>query len=519
MRRLLSKVSLADRFLLGGSVACFATAMMLVGMRLDAAPKAANDNEEFVRFIDVSAEVYREIRGKYVDEVEGRKVLEAGLQGMFSALDEHSQYMDPRTLDSLNKDTGGNFSGIGVHLTQRQGLLTVIAPIPGSPSQSLGILPWDRIIEINGETTEGMALQDAVDKLVGPAGTQVTIKVYREGESEPLEFTITRATIKIESIASKMLEDNIAYIRIVRFSESTTADLRRAFLELRAQGATSLILDLRFNTGGLLREAIEVSNLFLNKHDLIVSTNGRLKSQKREYRGTEDPIILLPTFVLVNEGSASASEIVAGALQDHKRAVIIGPKGKNTFGKGSVQTIEQLRHSLYDDEDGNPKPSAIRLTTARYYTPSGRTIHHIGITPDIGIPLPKDHERDLLRHGLHGDTTIPITDEDLPAETPEEKTDPAVDETIEINQPTPTPTPEETPTEPDPAADSSEPFYTKVTKPEVKTDDFHDIMLEEAVKMMKIHMILENYHNESSKVADASEEPATNQLEEPTTTN
>ncbi|MBI1292025.1 PDZ domain-containing protein [bacterium] len=514
MRSFMKKVTVVDRWLLGGSVASLVVALMLVGMRLDAAPKTDSDNEEFVRFIDVSAEVYREIRGKYVDDVEGRKVLEAALQGMFTALDEHSQYMDPRTLDSLNKDTGGNFSGIGIHITQRQGLLTVIAPIPGSPSQAVGLLPWDRIIEIEGETTEGMTLQDAVDKLTGPSGTQVTIKVFREGEPEPLEFTITRATIKIESVASQMLESNIAYIRIVRFSESTTADMRRAFLDLKAQGATSLVLDLRFNTGGLLREAIEVSDLFLPKHEIIVSTNGRLKSQKREYRAVEDPIITMPTFVLVNEGSASASEIVAGALQDHKRAVIIGPKGKNTFGKGSVQTIEQLRHSLYDDEDGNPKASAIRLTTARYYTPSGRTIHHIGITPDIGIPLPKNHERDLLRHGLLGDTTIPTTADEQP-ETPEsanpDGTEETPSESIELNeQPAPV-TPEEGSEQPEaPKTEGSEPFYSKATKPAIVEDKFEDVMLNEAIKMMKIHMILEAGSGaNATKVASAEPAPDT----------
>jgi carboxyl-terminal processing protease len=492
----------ADRWLLGGAVTTLAGALLLLGMEVGAQPSRnrADQSEEFVRFIDVAAEVYREIQGKYVDEVEGRKVLEAALSGMFSALDEHSQYMDPRMLDSLNKDTGGNFSGIGIHITQRQGLLTVIAPIPGSPSQAIGLMPWDRIIEIDGESTEGMTLQDAVDRLTGPSGTQVTIKIFREGEAEPLNFTITRATIKIDSVHSKLIDDEIAYVRIARFSDSTANDMRRAILDLKAKGAKGLILDLRFNTGGLLREAIEVSNLFVNKHDVIVSTNGRLRSQKREYRATEDPIVSMPTFVLVNEGSASASEIVAGALQDHKLAVIIGPKGKNTFGKGSVQTIEPLRASLYDDENGNPKESAIRITTARYYTPSGRTIHNIGITPDIGIPLPQFHERDLLRNGLYGDTTIPMTQEERDAiersrqQPQSQQEDPETGAVIQV--PTQPEATEETAPQQNP---DGTPFYAAARRPDTVESNFRDILLDEAVKLMKIHQILDHARTEKDR--------------------
>jgi len=500
----------SDRLLFSSSVACLALSTLLLSTNNRAISASAADDEQFLRFVDTAAEVYNEIQGKYVDEIEGKKVLEAALGGMFSALDEHSQYMDPQTLDNLNKDTGGNFSGIGIHITQRQGLLTVIAPIPGSPSAKLGIMPWDRIIEINGETTEGMDLQDAVSKLIGPAGTSVKVKIFREGEPEPLEFEITRKSIKIDSVYHKMLDEEIGYLRIARFSENTAADMRKGLLDLQAQNAKALVLDLRFNTGGLLREAIEVSNLFVNKNDLIVSTKGRLRSQNREYRATQEPIVKVPVFVLVNEGSASASEIVAGALQDHHLAVIVGPEGKNTFGKGSVQTIEPLRHSMYEDADGNPRESAIRLTTARYYTPSGRTIHHIGITPDVGVPLPENHERELLRHGLHGDTTIPITAEEqklLEEDQKKEKdagTEGVVLQKLEQQKDSTTTTPTATPGAQDGTTTPGQPFYSSAKKPEIVSGDFKDVLLREAQKQLRIFIILDNARKPAPNVASAA---------------
>lgn len=482
----------ADRNVFYLAIVCLTLSCAMLGAKEKSASVSAADDEEFLRFVDVAAEVYSEIRGKYVDEVKSRDILDGALAGMVSRLDEHSQYMDPSMLDSLNKDTGGEFGGIGIHITVRQGLLTVIAPIPGSPSAALGIMPWDRIIEIDGKTTESMPLPDAVEKLTGPPGTKVKVKIYREGETEPLEFEITRAIIKVNSIHSRMLEDNIGYLRIARFSDNTTVDMRRALLELKSQGMKALILDMRYNSGGLLREAIEVSNLFVPRHEMIVSTKGRLRSQNKEYRATEDPIINLPTFVLVNEGTASASEIVAGALQDHHLAVIIGPAGKNTFGKGSVQTIETLRHTMYDDDNGNPKDSALRITTAKYYTPSGRTIHQIGITPDIGIPLTVAQERDLLRHGLYGDTMIPLTKEEEEARDKQKDAAPLPNEDdhspLIQRQEEPAPTEEqETP------VGSTDPFYSKAKKPEFsEKNDFKDYLLDEALKQMKIYMILES---------------------------
>ncbi|MBI5154214.1 S41 family peptidase [Candidatus Poribacteria bacterium] len=463
-------------------------ALALVGLQ-DRQLQAAGEDEEFYRFVDVAAEVYNEINTKYVDEVESRKVLEGALSGMFSALDEHSQYMNPDMLKSLEKDTTGEFSGIGIHITKRQGVLTVIAPIPGTPAAEAGIQPWDRIIEIEGETTEGMSMTDAVDKLTGPAGTSVTFKVYREGEAEPLEFTLKRANVEVKSVHFTMFEDNIGYIRIARFSENTARDVRLALLDLKGKGMQGLLLDLRHDPGGLLREAIDVSDLFVEKGEMIVSTKGRLRSQNREYRAMTDPIINVPTFVLVNEGSASASEIVAGALQDHHLAVIIGPAGKNTFGKGSVQTIANLTHSMVDDEDGNPMTSALRLTTAKYYVPSGRTIPNVGITPDIGVPLTKKQELELIRHGMYGDVS---TGEDF--HVPDPAAEPAEGEAEEPETGAPK---LQLQREEDLKLkeDSDSPFYD-VKKPElVEKDDFVDVLLDEAKKQMKIYMILQKGTN------------------------
>lgn len=495
------KSPFSDRIFLALSLSLLAVTFLHLGVRGSTLRASAANDEDFLRFVNVAAEIYSEVKGKYVDDVESRDILEAALAGMFNALDQHSQYMNPRMLDSLNKDTGGSFSGIGIHITQRQGLLTVIAPIPGSPSARIGLAPWDRIIEIEGETTEGMTLQEAVDRLTGPQGTQVTIKVFREGESEPLDFTITRDTIKIDSVHHRMLEDNIGYIRIARFSENTTRDMRAALLEMKSQGMEGLVLDMRFNSGGLLREAIEVADLFVPKGEIIVSTRGRLRSNNRTHTAQNDPIVKVPTFVLVNEGTASASEIVAGALQDHRLGVVIGPKGKNTFGKGSVQTIEPLRYTMYDDEDGNPRESAMRITTARYYTPSDRTIAEVGITPDIGVPISLEQERKLLRRGLYGDTTIPLTREEQEAQErvrKELETRRQQNESGDVQiQRRENGNDQEEEVQVD---ESDEPFYARAARPELVDEDpdFRDILLDEALKQMKIYLILDSPRRESS---------------------
>jgi len=384
------------------------SSLFLMGQYSRTVKKA--DDDQFWEFTSMFAEIYKEVKDRYVEPVDSKKLFEGALQGMFLTLDSHSQYMDPDSYSQLEKDTEGAFSGIGIHITLKDGVLTVIAPIPGSPSAKAGIKPWDRIIEIEGKRTEGITLIDAVKKLTGPEGTTVNITIYREGETDLLHFNLTRKNVKVESIYFKMLEDApIGYARITKFSDNTARDLRRAIDHFKENNAKGIIVDLRGNTGGLLKEAVEVSNLFLPRGKLVVSTKGRIKNQNQELRAENDQATDLPLMVLINRGSASASEILAGAIKDHNRGMVVGIKNQRSFGKGSVQTIEELNHSFERDENGNYRSAAIRLTTAKYYTPSGISIDKIGVTPDIAVELPKGHEVDLAKHGLFGD---PATEEE-----------------------------------------------------------------------------------------------------------
>lgn len=366
------------------------------------------DDEQFWEFVAMFSEVYKEVKDRYVEPIDSKKLFEGALQGMFLTLDPHSQYMDPDNYTQLEKDTEGAFSGIGIHISMKDGVLTVIAPIPGSPAAKAGVKPWDRIVEIEKKKTEGISLIDAVKKLTGPSGTTVNVTMYREGEPELLHFDLVRKNIKVPSVYSQMMDDKIGYLRITKFSDNTARDMRKALEEFKQQNAKGIIVDLRFNTGGLLKEAIDVSNLFLPRGKLIVSTKGRIRTQNQEYKAEADQLTDLPLLVLINKGSASASEIFAGAMKDLGRGAIVGIKGQRSFGKGSVQTIEELTHSFEKDDNGNYRPAAVRLTTAKYYTPSGISIDKVGVTPDIAVELPKGQELDLLKHGMIGD---PPTDE------------------------------------------------------------------------------------------------------------
>ncbi len=396
-----------DRRLFTLSVTLIVLSFVLMGAFARTVRKA--EDEQFWEFAAMFNEIYKEVRDRYVDDVDSKKLFEGALQGMFLTLDPHSQYMDPDVYSQLEKDTEGAFSGIGIHIALRDGVLTVIAPMPGSPAARVGVRSWDRIIEIEGKKTEGITLIEAVKKLTGPSGTTVSIKVYREGQRDFLTFTIARKSIKVESVYSKMLDKDIGYVRMTKFSDNTGRDLRKALESFKEKGAKGVIVDLRFNTGGLLKEAVETSNLFVNRGKLIVSTKGRMKNQNQEFRAENDPVTELPMVVLINRASASASEIFAGAMKDLGRGVVVGIKGQNSFGKGSVQTIEELTHSFEKDDNGNYRPAAIRLTTAKYYTPSGISIDKKGIVPDIAVELPKGNEEELVRHGLLGD---PPTDEE-----------------------------------------------------------------------------------------------------------
>jgi carboxyl-terminal processing protease len=324
--------------------------------------------------IEVFAEVLRQIEENYVEPKDPQELIYGAIKGMVESLDPHSAFMTKQEHKDLMIETKGSFTGVGIEITTRDNVITVVSPIEGTPAYKAGIKAGDRIIKINDELTNDMTLSDAVKRIRGPKGTEVKLTVSREGSEKPLDFSITRDVIPLRSVRSYRISPDIGYVRISNFQSKTEEDLKSALRELESgEGLKGLILDLRNNPGGLLDQAIKVSDLFLDK-GLIVSTKGRDPSQNMEVSAHHNGSSRnYPMIVLVNEGSASASEIVAGAMQDNKRALILGTK---TFGKGSVQTILPL-------SDG----SGLRLTTARYYTPSGNSIQLKGIVPDIEFPF------------------------------------------------------------------------------------------------------------------------------------
>lgn len=338
------------------------------------------------------------VRKNYVEEVKPKELIYGAIKGMLSSLDPHSSFMTPEQYKEMQVDTRGEFGGVGIQIGIKDGMLTVIAPIEDTPAFKAGIKAGDKIIKINDEFTKNMSLQDAVSKMRGVPSSTVKITILREGWKETRDFVITREIIKIKSVKSKMLEDGIGYIKINQFQEQTSSDLSNAMTALKQEQATSLILDLRNNPGGLLNSAIDVSSQFLPPGKLVVFIKDK-KGEKTEYRsGKSNGESSIPMVVLVNQGSASASEIVAGALKDWSRAVIIGTQ---TFGKGSVQSVVPLN-------DG----SALKLTTAKYYTPKGVSIQTTGITPDIIVKAevkdgekgrPVIREKDLERHLRNGE--------------------------------------------------------------------------------------------------------------------
>jgi carboxyl-terminal processing protease len=313
------------------------------------------------------------IQTEYVDEANPKDLIYGALKGMLSSLDPHSQFMDPDTYNELKVDTEGKFGGIGIEITIKDGLLTVVTPIEDTPAWKAGLKTNDKIVKINDELTRDMTLIDAVKKLRGKPGDPVNITILRESEKKVLEFKIVRDIIKIKDIKeARILEDGTGYIRLVEFRENTPQDITAALERLSKEGMNALILDLRNNPGGLLDTAVKVAEKFIEKGKKIVYTKGRKPQQNLEFISHEaHPILNIPMVVLINEGSASGSEIVAGALQDYKRAIILGTK---SFGKGSVQTVVPLR-------DG----SALRLTTSKYFTPLGKVIHGKGVIPDIVV--------------------------------------------------------------------------------------------------------------------------------------
>lgn len=332
--------------------------------------------EDTYERIKVFTEVLSLVQSNYVDEVNPKDLIYGALKGMLETLDPHSAFMPPDIYKEMQVETQGSFGGLGIEITVKDRQLTVVAPIEGTPADRAGIQAGDRILKIDGKPTKDMTLMEAIKKMRGPKGTKVTITIWREDFTEPRDIALVREIIEIKSVKSKDLGDGIAYVRIASFQERTGRDLEKALDVIERGGMKALVLDLRNNPGGLLSQAVGVADKFLEKGRLIVYTEGRVKNQDlkftAEHNGNHEHF---PMVVLVNGGSASASEIVAGALQDWNRAVILGTQ---TFGKGSVQTVIPL-------SDG----SGLRLTTAKYYTPKGKSIHNKGITPDIIVEPPK----------------------------------------------------------------------------------------------------------------------------------
>jgi carboxyl-terminal processing protease len=338
---------------------------------------------EIYKNIELLTEVIRKIEKSYVEPQDGQKLIEGAIKGMVQSLDPHSSFLTKEEHQDLLIETKGSFSGVGIEITVRDNLLTVVSPIEGTPAYKAGIQAGDKIIKIDGKPTADMTLPEAVKSIRGERGTKVDLTIMREGAEKPLEFTLTRDLIPIKSVRTYLLTPEIAYVRITNFQSKTATDLAASLQEMEMKiPLRGLILDLRNNPGGLLSQAIEVSDLFLNA-GVIVSTKGRDSSQDLHATAHKEKVErTYPIIALVNGGSASAAEIVAGALQDNKRAIILGTK---TFGKGSVQTIIPL-------SDG----SGLRLTTAIYYTPNGRSIQASGISPDIELKFipPPEEEKD-----------------------------------------------------------------------------------------------------------------------------
>lgn len=352
--------------------------MFLISGSAYAKPKSSE--EDIYHQIEIFSDALTAIQHDYVETVTSKDMIYGALKGMLSALDPYSQFMDPDTFNELQVETEGEFGGLGIEITIRDNLLTIITPLDGTPADKAGLKAQDRIVRIEDTITRDMTLSEAVKLLRGKPGTDVKLTIMRKSEESFKEITVTRDIIKIKAVRkAEILKDNIGYIKLTDFSEKTKNDLDLALAKLAKSGMDSLIFDLRNNPGGLLISSVETVSEFLPTGKLVVYTKGREQNQNIEYRATgKTKFKDIPLIVMINGGSASASEIVAGAIQDHKRGIILGTK---SFGKGSVQTVIPMR-------DG----SALRLTTAKYYTPLGRTINEIGIVPDVSVDeeLPRE---------------------------------------------------------------------------------------------------------------------------------
>jgi carboxyl-terminal processing protease len=382
-----------------------AVAGILISLNFQAIAQRTGLSSLPIEELRAFTEVFGAIKANYVEPVEDKKLITEAINGMLTGLDPHSAYLDAEAFKDLQVGTQGQFGGLGIEVGMEDGFVKVVSPIEDTPAFKAGIKPNDLIIKLDDTPVKGMSLNDAVKKMRGKPNTQITLTISRKGEPAPIVVTLTRAIIRVQSVKSKLIEPGFAWVRVVQFQEATADNLVKQIDTLFKQGPVKgLVLDLRNDPGGLLHGAVAISAAFLPPKSLIVSTDGRADDSRKKFYATPDDyarrgddilknlpaaIKTVPMVVLVNGGSASASEIVAGALQDHKRAKVMGTQ---TFGKGSVQTIMPLGNN-----------TAIKLTTARYFTPSGRSIQALGVTPDILVEDPSDtatrvREADLQRH-------------------------------------------------------------------------------------------------------------------------
>ena len=359
-----------------GLIAASVATLVLFALRQDVGAAASNSTETYKQ-LNLFGEVFERVRAEYVDDVSDDSLVESAINGMLTSLDPHSNYLNTKNFNDMKVQTRGEFGGLGIEVSMENGLVKVVSPIDDTPAARAGLKPGDLITHLDGDPVQGMTLPEAVEKMRGPVNSEIKLTIRREGK-DPFDVKLIRATIKIQSVRSHLEGDNIAYIRITTFNEQTDVGLNNAMKNLKQQAGGKLlgvILDLRNDPGGLLDQAVAVADAFLEKGE-IVSTRGRRSEDAQRYNARPGDIAAgLPVAVLINGGSASASEIVAGALQDHHRAILLGTR---SFGKGSVQTIIPL-----------PGHGAMRLTTARYYTPSGRSIQAKGIDPDIVVEAAK----------------------------------------------------------------------------------------------------------------------------------
>ena len=391
------------KFLLGGVAGLALAGTLAFLMVPGSGPKAASSDT--YRQLNLFGDVFERIRSDYVDQVNDQQLIEAAINGMLASLDPHSSYMNQKAYKDMQVQTRGEFGGLGIEVTMENGLVKVVSPIDDTPASKAGVKPGDLITQLDGAQVMGLTLGEAVEKMRGPINSNITLTVQRQGEDKPIDLVLTRAVIKVQSVRSRR-EGDVAYIKISTFNEQTTSGLKRAIEDLKSQigpgKVQGYVLDLRNNPGGLLDQSIQVADAFLNQGEIVSTRSEKKPGEAQRYNATRGDLTDgKPVVIIINGGSASASEIVAGALQDHRRAVVLGTK---SFGKGSVQTIMPLQGQ-----------GALRLTTAKYFTPSGRSIQALGIDPDIEVPQakveaidsgPRRSEADLRNH-IENPTTKP----------------------------------------------------------------------------------------------------------------